>query len=338
MFFWSLIAAALCAPSSGAQTLAPLLSPTPQAPTRGAVPLVQPLGLSSFASPASLSFSPAVSLRTPELQTAPTLAPSVIPSVSAAAYSGLSPETVIEPVPSAWSRTAGKIEAMSDQIQGMLKNAGDLSLASPEAASSLGASLDAVLRTESRSVKPPLTPAPAPVLSGGLLGALRSLRDIRGTLERLISDLSGRKATIEKASFSIFTGRGHISGLALRDPASPSAEPALRAFSIYFDVEVTSLLGHAVHFRSIDIGGLQLTVGESERIASATQAALASQEKSSGRSARIDHLFLRQARVHLNSSWLKGTPPTFYLRDMEWGPVDIGTDGKITLAGEHATN
>lgn len=307
MLYWTLLIAALCAPPSWAQTLAPLLPSTPLAPMRSAAPLVglvAPFGLSPPAPSLSLALAPALVLQAP----APVPSPAVSPTVE-------------------------KLNGMSEQTQKVLEAAGDLSNASAETAGSVGASLDAVLRAEPLSVRPEVV-APA---SGGLFTALGALRDLRGTLERLVSDLSGRKATIEEASFSVFTGRGRVSGLALRDPANPLAEPSLRAFSVDFDLEVTSLLGKAVHFRRIEIAGLDLSVGESERIAAAARTAPPAKAQSPGRSARIDHLLLRQARVHLNGPWLKGTPPTFYLRDMEWGPVDIGADGKITVCGEHCT-
>lgn len=313
MNLWPLLAAALCTPATAAQTLAPRLRSAPSAPVLGTGALIAPLGTSSMFSAKASPLPAAPYLRS--LSRAPSL--DLTPSAVAAA-----------PVPSAWSPTAAKVGEISAQTRDILDKTGDLSKASAADAREAGESLDAVLRGEDKAL------TAAADSSGGLFGALRSLADVRGTLERLVSDLTGRQATIEEASFSVFNGRGRISGLALRDPAAPGAEPALRAYSLDFDVEVRSLLGGPVHFRSIEIAGLDLTVGESQRIEQATKAAA---RQSPGKGARIDRLVLRQARLHLGGPWLKGTAPTFYLRDMEWGPVTIGTDGKITVCGERCT-
>lgn len=172
-------------------------------------------------------------------------------------------------------------------------------------------------------------PAPPGGTASLLSAVFRSVSlgfDLKTKMERLASDLTGMPASIETASFSLFSGQGRIDRLVLRDALG---SPSLQVSAIDFRLDTASLLSGPLRFKSVELNGVSLPENGRPNIPTPSSAGDKTAEV---RPVIIDKLTLRNAHVRLSGPRLRSAQ-TLYLRDMEWGPVSIGEDGIADLCG-----
>lgn len=165
-----------------------------------------------------------------------------------------------------------------------------------------------------------------------LLSNLGSI--IKAAVEKVGSDVTQVKVTLDKADVSITSGSGSLSGLTVGNPAGFKSDSALKLGQISVALDLGSVQSNPIVIKEIVVQSPSVTYefagtgSNIETIHKNVQAYAGgggqtkpAAGEGAGRRLVIDNLYVRDGRVDVRADFLKGQPtsaalPTIHLKDI----------------------
>ncbi len=165
-----------------------------------------------------------------------------------------------------------------------------------------------------------------------LLANLGSI--VKTVVEKVGSEATKAKVTLDKADVSVTSGKGSLRGLTVGNPGGFRTDSALKFADISVDLDVSTVRSDVIVIREIVIGAPRITyefaaAGSNIETLRKNVQAYAGTEKDkpaapgekTGPKLVIDNLYIRDGRIDVSADFLKGEKvgaslPTIHLKDI----------------------